>query len=129
MNKLEDNIPPTPHSISSTPPSISPIFVRTYTALVNVLTACDDEVYWLIEAISKRIEKRHALSLSDDAEDFVDQRRLEALCGEQYFSSALRLFSAASANRKYTLPGSLYIALLHCTPSERQGSHSLVHSS
>jgi hypothetical protein len=40
-------------------------------ALVNVLTACDDKVYWLIEAISKCIEKHHVLGLSDDAENFV----------------------------------------------------------
>ena len=86
---------------------------RTYSILINVLTAREEEVHWLVEAISKRIEKRHALGLSDHAENFVDQRRLEALRGEQNFPSALRLFSAASANRKFVLPASLYTALLH----------------
>jgi pentatricopeptide repeat protein len=50
---------------------------------------------------------------SDDAENFIDQRRLEALRGEQNFPSALHLFRAASANRKFVLPTSLYISLLH----------------
>ena len=86
---------------------------RTYATLINVLTTRDEEVYWHVQAISKRIEKRHALGLSDDAENFVDQRRLEALRGEQNFPSALRLFNATSANRKLILPASLYIALLH----------------
>ena len=85
---------------------------RTYTILIKVLTARDEEVNWYIETISKRIEKRHALGLSDHAENFVDQRRLEALRGEQNFPSALRLFSAASASHKYVLPVHLYIALL-----------------
>ncbi|KAF8498970.1 hypothetical protein F5888DRAFT_1802383 [Russula emetica] len=58
------------------------------------------------------IEKRHALGLYNDDENFVDQQRLEALRGEQNFPSALRLFSAASANRKYFLQASVYIALL-----------------
>ena len=86
--------------------------VRTYTTLINVLTARDEEVYWGVEAISKRIEKRHALGLSNHAENFVDQRRLEALRGEQNFPSAMRLFRAASANRKYVFPASQYTALL-----------------
>ena len=85
---------------------------RTYTTLINVLTARDEEVYWSIDIISKRIEKRHTLGISDHAENFVDQRRLEALRGEQNFPSALRLFSAASANSKYSFPAPLYIALL-----------------
>ncbi|KAH9995178.1 hypothetical protein BJV74DRAFT_338280 [Russula compacta] len=91
--------------------SISPN-TRTYTTLINVLTARDEEVYRLVEAISKRIEKRHILFLSDHAENFVGQRRIEALRGEQNFPSALRLFTAASAQRSYTLPVSLYLALL-----------------
>jgi pentatricopeptide repeat protein len=86
---------------------------RTYVTLINVLSARDDEVYWHVETISKRIEKRHALGLSDDAENFVDQRRLEALRGEQNFPSALRLFRAASAGRNFVLPTALYTALLH----------------
>ncbi|KAF8486522.1 hypothetical protein F5888DRAFT_1811019 [Russula emetica] len=86
--------------------------VQTYTTLINVLTARDDEVHWLIETLSKCIEKRHALGLYNDDENFVDQRRLEALRGEQNFPSALRFFSAASANRKYFLQASVYIALL-----------------
>ncbi|KAH9037633.1 hypothetical protein EDB85DRAFT_1935628 [Lactarius pseudohatsudake] len=50
--------------------------VRTYVALIN-------EVY-------RRIEKRHALGMADREENFVDQRRIEAL--------PLRLFTAASAH-------------------------------
>lgn len=87
--------------------------VRTYTTLIYVLTARDDEVYRLVEVISKSIEKRHALGLSDNAENFVDQRRIEALRGEQNFPSALRLFAAASTNRFHVLPASIYINLLH----------------
>lgn len=86
---------------------------RTYTTLIDVLTARDREAYWHAEHISKRIERRHALGISDDAEDFVDQRRLAVLRGEQNFPSALRLFRAASTNPKFVLPASLYIALLH----------------
>ena len=86
---------------------------RTYTTLINVLTARDEEVYRGVEAISKRIDRRQALDLSDHAENFVDQRRLEALRGEQNFPSAMRLFRAASASRKYVFPASLYTALLH----------------
>ncbi|KAF8500742.1 hypothetical protein F5888DRAFT_1876603 [Russula emetica] len=86
--------------------------VQTYMTLINVLTARDDEVHWLIETLSKCIEKRHALGLYNDDENFVDQRHLEALRGEQNFPSALRFFSAASANRKYFLQASVYIALL-----------------
>ncbi|KAF8498054.1 hypothetical protein F5888DRAFT_1825698 [Russula emetica] len=86
--------------------------VQTYMTLINVLTARDDEVHWLIETLSKHIEKRHALGLYNDDENFVDQRHLEALRGEQNFPSALRFFSAASANRKYFLQASVYIALL-----------------
>ncbi|KAI0250505.1 hypothetical protein BJV78DRAFT_551731 [Lactifluus subvellereus] len=85
---------------------------RTYTTLIGVLTARDEEVHRLVEAISKRIEKRHALGVSDDADNFADQRRIEALRGEQNFSSALRLFTAASVHRAYVLPTSLYTALL-----------------
>jgi len=80
--------------------------------LIGVLTARDEEVYRLVEAISRRIEKRHALGLADHEENFVDQRRIEALRGEQNFPSALRLFTAASANRAFVLPASLYTALL-----------------
>jgi pentatricopeptide repeat protein len=86
---------------------------RTYTTVINVLTARDEEAYWQVEAISRRIEKRHALGLSDDAGNFADQRRLEALRGEQNFPSALRLFNAASANRNYSFPASVYATLLH----------------
>jgi pentatricopeptide repeat protein len=85
---------------------------RTYKTLLGVLTARDEEVYWLLQATSRRIEKRHALGLSDDAEDFTDQRRIEALRGERNFPSALRLFAAASTHRAYVLPISLYTALL-----------------
>jgi pentatricopeptide repeat protein len=86
---------------------------RTYTTLITVLTARDEEVHWLVEVVSKSIEKRHALGFSDHAADFVDQRRIEALRGEQNFPSALRLFAAASTNRFHVLSASLYIALLH----------------
>src|SRR5258707_2220454 len=86
---------------------------RTYTTLIDMLTARDEEVYWQIEANAKRIERRHALGLSDHAENFVDQRRIEALRGEQNFPSALRLFKAASSHHAYVLPSSLYIALLN----------------
>jgi pentatricopeptide repeat protein len=86
--------------------------VRTYMILINVLTARDEEVHWHVEDISKRIEKRHTLGLSDHAENFVDRRRLEALRGEQNFPSALRLFAAFSVNRNYFLPVSIYNALL-----------------
>jgi pentatricopeptide repeat protein len=85
---------------------------RTYTTLIGVLTARDDEVHRLVETMSKRIEKRHALGLSDHADNFADQQRIEALLGEQNFSSALRLFTAASVHRTYVLPTSLYTALL-----------------
>lgn len=85
---------------------------RTYVTLIGVLAARDEEVYRFVEAISRRIEKRHALGLADHEENFVDQRRIEALRGEQNFPSALRLFTAASANRAYVLPASLYTALL-----------------
>ena len=91
--------------------SISPNS-RTYTTLISVLTARDEEVYRLVEIISRRIEKRHTLGLSDHAENFVDQRRIEALRGEQNFPSALRLFTAVSSQRSYVLPVSLYLALL-----------------
>jgi pentatricopeptide repeat protein len=87
--------------------------VRTYATLINVLTARDEEVHRHIEDISRRIEKRHALGLSDDAENFIDQRRLEAFRGEQNFPSALRLFKAASAIPKGILPVTVYISLLH----------------
>ena len=86
--------------------------VRTYTTLIGVLTARDDEVHWLIDGAAKRIEKRHSLGLSGHPENFVDQRRIEALRGEQNFPSALRLFTAVSAHRGYVLPSSLYISLL-----------------
>lgn len=86
---------------------------RTYTILINVLTERDEEVYRRVEAISRRIGKRHALGLSGHAENFVDQRRLEALRGEQNFPSALRLFSAASASHNYVLPVPVCVALLH----------------
>ena len=86
--------------------------IRTYATLLSVLTTRDQEVYWLIAIISKRLEKRHALGLSDHAQNFVDQRRIEALRGEQNFPSALRLFTAATANPGYVLPLSLYMSLL-----------------
>ena len=86
---------------------------RTYTTLIGVLTTRDEEVYRQVDGIAKRIEKRHALGLSDHAENFVDQRRIEALRGEQNFPSALRLFTAASSHRAYVLPSSLYAALLN----------------
>jgi pentatricopeptide repeat protein len=86
---------------------------RTYRILISVLAARDEEVSWHVEAISDRIEKRHALGLSDHAENFVDRRRLEALRGEQNFPSAMRLFSAASINPRCILPISTYIVLLH----------------
>ncbi|KAI9466556.1 hypothetical protein BJY52DRAFT_1232789 [Lactarius psammicola] len=79
--------------------------VRTYVTLIG-------EVYRLVDAISRRIEKRHALGLADHKESFVDQRRIEALREEQNFPSALRLFTAASANRGLVFPSSIYIALL-----------------
>ncbi|KAI0301940.1 hypothetical protein B0F90DRAFT_1667770 [Multifurca ochricompacta] len=85
---------------------------RTYSTLISVLAARDEEVYRLVEATSKRIEKRHALGLADHAENFVDQQRIEALRGEQNFPSALRLFTAASVHRSYVLPASLYTAVL-----------------
>ena len=85
---------------------------RTYTTLISVLTARDDEVHWLVETFSRRIDKRHALGLSDHADNFADQRRIEALRGEQNFPSALRLFTAASAQQHYNLPILQYIALL-----------------
>ena len=86
---------------------------RTYAILIDVLTARDEEVYRLVEAISKRIEKRHALGLADHEENFVDQRRIEALRGEQNFPSVLRLFSAYSAVKsEFVLPVSIFIALL-----------------
>jgi pentatricopeptide repeat protein len=86
--------------------------IRTYTTLIGVLTTRDEEVRWLADGIAKRIEKRHSLGLSDHPENFVDQRRIEALRGEQNFPSALRLFTAVSAHRGYVLPSSLYISLL-----------------
>jgi len=87
--------------------------VRTYTTLIGVLTARDEEVRWLVDGVAKRIEKRHSLGLSDHPENFVDQRRIEALRGEQNFPSALRLFTAVSAHPGYVLPSSLYISLLN----------------
>ncbi len=86
---------------------------RTYMTLINVLVTRDEEISRHVEAISRRIEKRHALGLSDHAENFVDQRRLETLRGEQNFPSALRLFNVASATHNYFLPTSVYISLLH----------------
>ena len=86
---------------------------HTYMTLIGMLTTCDEEVYRQVDGIAKRIEKRHALGLSDHAENFVDQRRIEALCGEQTFSPALRLFTAASSHHAYMLPSSLYVALLN----------------
>ncbi|KAH9056399.1 hypothetical protein EDB87DRAFT_1233403 [Lactarius vividus] len=86
--------------------------IRTYVTLINVLTARDKEVFLTVEHISKRIEARHALGLADCKENFVDQRRIEALRGEQNFPSALRLFTAASANPLFVFPATLYIALL-----------------
>ncbi|KAH9007270.1 hypothetical protein EDB86DRAFT_2870952 [Lactarius hatsudake] len=86
--------------------------VRTYVTLINVLTARDEEVYRSVESLSRRIEKRHALGIADREENFVDQRRIEALRGEQNFPSALRLFTAGSAHRLFVFPSSLYIALL-----------------
>lgn len=86
---------------------------RTYTMLIDVLTTRDHEVYWQLDANAKRIEKRHALGLSDHAENFVDQRRIEALRGEQNFPSALRLFKVASSHYAYVLPSTLYIDLLN----------------
>jgi pentatricopeptide repeat protein len=86
---------------------------RTYTTLITVLTARDEEVCWFVESLSKRIEKRHAVGLNGHAENFVDERRIETLRREQNFPSALRLFTAASANRGYVLPSSLYKALLN----------------
>jgi pentatricopeptide repeat protein len=85
---------------------------QTYVTLIGVLTARDEEVYRIVEAISRRIEKRHALGLADHEENFVNQRRIEALRGEQNFPSALRLFTAASANRTFALPVSLHTAIL-----------------
>ena len=85
---------------------------RTYVALIGVLTARDEEVWRLVEALSKRVEKRHALGLGDHEDNFVDQRRIEALRGEQNFPSALRLFTASSAVRGFFLPSSIYLALL-----------------
>ena len=84
----------------------------TYTVLIRVLTTRDEEVFKLIEAISKRIEKRHALGLADHEENFVGQRRIEALRGEQNFTSALRLLTAASAHRTIQLSSTIYSALL-----------------
>ena len=86
---------------------------RTYATLIGVLTTRDEEVYWQVDVITKRIEKRHALGLSDHAENFVDQRRIEALRGEQNFPSALRLFTTASSHRGYVLPSSIYATLLN----------------
>ena len=86
---------------------------RTYTTLIGVLTTRDEEVYWQVDAIAKRIERRHAMGFSDDAENFVDQRRIEACRGEQNFPSALRLFAAASSHVGYVLPASLYGSLLN----------------
>ena len=85
---------------------------RTYATLIDVLIVRDEEVSCLVEAASRRIEKRHSLGLVDHEENFVDQRRIEALRGEQNFPSALRLFAAASANRGYVIPSYLYTALL-----------------
>ena len=85
---------------------------RTYTTLIGVLTTRDEEVTGLVEAISKRSERRHALGLSDHPDNFVDQRRIEALRGEQNFPSALRLFTAASVHRSCVLPTSVYLGLL-----------------
>jgi len=85
---------------------------RTYVTLINVLTARDAEVCADVESISKHTEKRHALGLSDGAENFVNQRRLDVLRGERNFTSAMRLFNAASRHHLYVLPVSLYTALL-----------------
>ena len=85
---------------------------RTYIILIDVLTARDKEAYWQVEAISRRVEKRHALGLSDSAENFTEQRRIEAIRGEQNFPSAMRLFDAASAIPIYVLPPFVYIRLL-----------------
>lgn len=84
----------------------------TYSILIRVLTTRDEEVYKLIEAISRRIEKRHALGLADHEENFIGQRRIEALRGEQNFPSALRLLTASSANRSIRLSASIYSAIL-----------------
>jgi pentatricopeptide repeat protein len=86
--------------------------VHTYTTLINVLTARDDEVHGLVNTTSRRIEWRQTLGLSDHAENFVDQRRIEALRGEENFSSALLLFTAAAAKYHYVLPVAVYISLL-----------------
>lgn len=86
---------------------------RTYTTLINLLTTRDEEVYRIEQAICRRIEKRQAFGLSDSTENFVDQRRLEALRAEQNFPSALRLFTAASAYDAFVYPTPLYIGLLH----------------
>ena len=86
---------------------------RTYTILIGVLTARDEEVFRLVQVISKRISKRHASGLADHEENFVDQRRIEALRGEQNFRSAMRLFTAHSAAKyEFVLPVSIFIALL-----------------
>jgi pentatricopeptide repeat protein len=84
----------------------------TYVILIRVLTARDEEVDKLVQAISRRIEKRHALGLADHEENFVGQRRIETLRGEQNFPSALRLLTASSANRTIQLPPTIYAALL-----------------
>jgi pentatricopeptide repeat protein len=85
---------------------------QTYITLIHVLTARDEEIHKLIDGISKRIEKRHALGLADHEENFVGQRRIESLRGEQNFPSALRLLTASSADRTIQLPPTIYAALL-----------------
>lgn len=70
--------------------------------LVGVLTARDEEVYRVVEAISKRVEKRHVLGLGVREENFVDQRRIEALraSGEEIelpkHPARVRIWSSAS---------------------------------
>ncbi|KAI0052646.1 hypothetical protein FA95DRAFT_1675016 [Auriscalpium vulgare] len=93
--------------------------LTTYHTLLEVLTKRDQEVHFQTKSIRTRISWRKQIGVLDDAEDFVDEQRIQSLAAENNFASAISLFRAANAVPNWLFNSYIYTGLLRCCSYHR----------